>query len=274
MSDPPSDALTTWADHLEAALAAAGSTRRVRVYRRTASTQDAARKLAPGPVAVVADEQTGGRGRLGRRWRAAPGTGVLVSLTQPLTPPVESVGLASLAGAVAVAEAIESVAAGVRCEIKWPNDVLIDGRKAAGVLVETTGRRGRRAAVIGIGVNVADPFAGRPPSGLADTVTWVGAHARDASRLAVLTAVLVRFDTVVQTWSAGDLVAAWRHRSLMREHRVRLRHGGREVRGTVVDLDPDAGLILRADTGELVHLPAATTTTVVDADRRERGGGH
>src|SRR3954471_24495710 len=119
-------------------------------WRLTDSTNERARELAlggaPHGTVVTADEQSAGRGRQGRAWTAPARTAVLMSVVlrelDPLLP---------LAAAVAVCEACEE-AAGVACGIKWPNDVWVDRRKLAGILVE--GRPQEGWAVLGMGVNV------------------------------------------------------------------------------------------------------------------------
>ena len=104
---------------------------------------------APHGTLVTADEQSEGRGRQGRKWTAPPGTAVLMSvLVRDLR---EDQAVLPLAAAVAVCDAVEGLA-DVRCSIKWPNDVWIDERKLAGILVE--GRLRERWAVLGIGLNV------------------------------------------------------------------------------------------------------------------------
>ena len=103
-----------------------------------ASTQDVARDLPLGSI-VVADHQSAGRGRLEHRWEAPSGTALLVSFVLPSNP------LLSLAAGVAAAEACDH---GVR--LKWPNDLLLDGRKVGGILVEVTATK----AVCGIGINL------------------------------------------------------------------------------------------------------------------------
>lgn len=116
-------------------------------YRATTSTNDRARELAvagaPHGTLVTADAQSAGRGRQGRDWSAPAGRALLCSLVIRGAPP-----LLSLAAGVAVAEV-----AGAQAAVKWPNDVLIDGRKVAGILVE--GRPQEGWAVLGIGLNVA-----------------------------------------------------------------------------------------------------------------------
>ncbi|HEX6389815.1 MAG TPA: biotin--[acetyl-CoA-carboxylase] ligase [Solirubrobacteraceae bacterium] len=123
--------------------------------RATTSTNDRARDLAaagaPHGTLVTAGAQSAGRGRQGRSWSAPPGTALLVSLVLREPPP-----LLPLAAAVAVAEVCGDAA-----KIKWPNDVLIEGRKVAGILAE--GRPQERWAVLGIGLNVALRVEDLPP---------------------------------------------------------------------------------------------------------------
>ena len=151
----------------------------IEVYRTTTSTQDAAKRLfrARGDDAdravVIADEQTAGRGRLGRSWFAPPGSGVTFSLITRMDDPSpqQTVNRLMLASAVALAQAITPLIQPAQIEIKWPNDLLVEGAKLAGILVETSspttsgthGILGSPAAavshcpwwaVIGIGVNV------------------------------------------------------------------------------------------------------------------------
>lgn len=125
------------------------------------STNDEARRLAergePEGTAVWADVQTRGRGRYGREWVSAGGANLLMSvILRPRLPP-ERLGLITMAGAVAVADAIETVT-DISPEIKWPNDVQIRGRKVSGMLLESapdTGpSAGSRYVILGIGVNV------------------------------------------------------------------------------------------------------------------------
>jgi BirA family biotin operon repressor/biotin-[acetyl-CoA-carboxylase] ligase len=118
------------------------------------STQDYAARLADEGAAdgtiVVAETQTAGRGRRGRVWRDAPGASLLLSMVVRTSLPASRAPLLSLAAAVSVAEALYQVA-GIAARLKWPNDVQVNGRKIAGILLE---RRGE-VVLLGIGVNVA-----------------------------------------------------------------------------------------------------------------------
>jgi BirA family transcriptional regulator, biotin operon repressor / biotin---[acetyl-CoA-carboxylase] ligase len=134
-----------------------------RHFRRTDSTNERAKELAsagaPGGLVVTAGEQTAGRGRRGNAWFAPPGTCLLYSaLLRPFD--VESAPPLPLTAPIAVCEAAESIAP-VRCQLKWPNDVWIEERKVAGILVEARPDEGW--AVIGVGLNVAIPQNDFPP---------------------------------------------------------------------------------------------------------------
>jgi len=209
-----------------------------------ASTQAVAFALAgegaPDRTVVVADHQTAGRGRFGRRWLDEAGASLLVSiLLRPRLEP-SRLPLLSYAAAVAVAEALEA-AAGLAGRLKWPNDVLVDGRKIAGILLES--RIGQApAVVVGIGVNVAQRAF---PPDLAPRVTSVAlAGGRSTDREALLAALLESFDA----WRGrleGEGFAAVRERWLALSDTL-----GRPVRvdgrvGIAVDLDAEGALVLR-----------------------------
>src|SRR4051812_30256001 len=131
-------------------------------FRVTDSTNARARDLAaagaPHGTVVTAREQTAGRGRQGRRWVGPPGEALLVSVILR-----EFDGLLPLRAGLAVADV-----AGEAARVKWPNDVLVDGRKLAGILVEGRPHEGRAGVGIGVNVSAAPPGPGAPPAGRAD----------------------------------------------------------------------------------------------------------
>lgn len=212
-------------------------------HRLTDSTNERAKALAlagaPHGTLVTADEQTAGRGRHGE-WSAPPGSSVLMSLV------LRDVGpLLPLAAAVAVCEAVEAVVE-VQCRVKWPNDVWIDGRKLAGVLVE--GRPDQGWAVLGIGLNVlTEEF----PGALAETATSLRL-ACDAvvPPAAVLDALLGAIEPRLEGEGAGVL-EAWRERDALRGGRVRWSEG----EGTAAGIDDSGALLVEAD-GERLALHA------------------
>ncbi len=161
------------------------------------STQRLLEESAPEGAVAVAEEQTEGRGRLGRRWHALPGTSVLCSVL--LRPPVEPARLPelSLVAGRACAEAIGAVT-GLAATVKFPNDVLVGGRKVAGILAEA--REGR--VVLGIGINV-NASADQLPHGLAVPASSLSLEAgRRVERPEVLVALLEHLERAYDAWIA------------------------------------------------------------------------
>ena len=213
-----------------------------RVHHRVAdSTNERARELAargaPHGTVVTADEQTAGRGRQGRSWLAPAGDAVLMSVV--LRDLDERFPLLPLAAAVAVAEACEALAP-VRCEIKWPNDVWIDRRKVAGILVE--GRPADGWAVLGVGVNVRGA-----PEELDATAASLSPDLTVQSALQAVLEALVRW-----LGREGDQVlTAWRERDALLGARVRWA----DAAGTARGIDDSGSLLVDTDAG-LVALGA------------------
>jgi BirA family biotin operon repressor/biotin-[acetyl-CoA-carboxylase] ligase len=168
-----------------------------RYAARTESTQRLLDDAAEGAVAV-AEEQTQGRGRLGRSWQALPGTSILVSvLLEPPVPAARLPGLTPIAGE-ACAEAI-AVTTGLAPTIKPPNDVLVDGRKVAGILAEA--REGRVVLGVGINVNAAEqelPVETDTPAG-----SLSEAAGREFSRAELLAELLLRLERRYDAWVSG-----------------------------------------------------------------------
>jgi BirA family transcriptional regulator, biotin operon repressor / biotin---[acetyl-CoA-carboxylase] ligase len=159
---------------------------------RCASTQRLLEGATEGAVAVT-DEQTEGRGRLGRSWHAPAGTSLLFSIA--LEPPVSAERLPelSLLGGAAVAEAIETET-GLAMEVKHPNDVLVSGRKVAGILAEAVDGR----VVLGVGVNLSQTEEQLPDATPATSLALEGvAVDRDALLVTVLARLEARYDAWV-----------------------------------------------------------------------------
>jgi BirA family biotin operon repressor/biotin-[acetyl-CoA-carboxylase] ligase len=165
---------------------------------RCASTQRLLDGAPEGAVAAT-DEQTEGRGRLGRTWQAPAGTSLLFSVVlAPSVPPARMPELSVVAGA-AVAEAIESET-GMHAAIKHPNDVLVEGRKVAGILAEASDGR----VVLGIGVNVSQAQAQLPES-VQTPATSLALEGATVDRVELLAAILERLEEHYDRWviSAG-----------------------------------------------------------------------
>ena len=251
---------------LGAAVAAALNTRRLgrplNFRASVGSSNDEARVLAragaPEGTAVLADAQTAGRGRLGRGWQSPAGEGIWLSLVlRPALPAPETPRL-TLAAAVAVAEAIR--AHGVPAGIKWPNDILVDGRKCCGILTEME-LLGEAVAfvILGIGLNVNQ--AGFPPEIAAQATSLRLALGQPLERVALACAILERLEVRYDQLLAGEAAAvlgAWRALSVTLGHRVRVTPatGGPALVGEAADVDADGALLLRRDDGRVERLLA------------------
>jgi BirA family biotin operon repressor/biotin-[acetyl-CoA-carboxylase] ligase len=210
------------------------------------STNARARDLAAEgetDVAVVANEQTGGRGRLDRAWHSPPGSILLSVLCRPDLPPAHAPAL-TLAAAVAVTETAREH--GVDAGIKWPNDVLVGEDKLAGVLTEMEGEADRVTwVVVGIGINV-------DPEGLPDGATALCAHTADIDRRAFVQTLLERFDALRTDPSA--VLAAWRDHALTLGRRVRVETPTGDVVGTAREIEFPGTLVVATDDGPVrVH---------------------
>lgn len=194
-----------------------------------ASTQEVARDL-PAGTAVVAEFQSAGRGRLDRRWEVPWGTALLATFVLPPRP------LALFCAGVAAAEAC-----GLRVRLKWPNDLLLDGHKVAGLLAEQRGDR----CLVGIGINLA----WSPPG---------GAHLGVARE-----ELLPHLVGSLERWwpcDEGEVLDAWRERSETLGRRVRVELPNQTVEGVAEALDADGALVVdgrRVVAGDVVHLRAA-----------------
>jgi BirA family biotin operon repressor/biotin-[acetyl-CoA-carboxylase] ligase len=252
-----------WPDALEAALARTrGTLSRCVMLRETASTQDHARAagIEPGTV-VVAWRQTAGRGRLGRAWADTGTDGVAATFALPAAPP-ESLAMRS---AVAAASAARRFVAGDACGVKWPNDVVVDGRKLAGVLVE----RIDGTALVGIGINVRQTSFPPPLDGHA---TSLAMHGPAPDRLDVLVALLEEIG-IAFTADEADIYRTYRALDRMSGRRCAFLTAEGQVEGLVEEVDPLRGLRVRDGT-EVRFLPAATTSVVPPASGSRYGGTH
>ncbi len=247
--------------------------RRLDLRSETASTNTDALAAAGNPdadgLAVLAEYQTQGRGRLGRSWLSPRGAGVLCSvliiepearLDERLA---ELAGRLTLVAGVAVCEAVRQ-ATDVAPAIKWPNDLRAGGLKLGGVLIESRALPdGSRAWAIGVGINCLQHKGHFPPElqDIAGSLEMLGAHAVD--RAEVARCLLARMDA----WLAG---AAWLDDASVRDawlshaepvgRRVVARCEGRQVEGTAMTIDPFGGLILQGDDGRQHWLDPMRTT--------------
>jgi len=236
------------------------------LFRETASTNDLALREGQAGTAegwlALAESQTAGRGRARRGWSSAPGTGLWCSLLlRPSFPPGQVTQL-TLLTAVALAEALEEAAPGLTVSIKWPNDLLINGRKLGGILTEAQVEPGGvRFAVVGYGINVnrqAETF----PEELRDKATSVLIeHGKPVRRVDVLLAALRQMERYVRMpFSAAREL--WKARCVTLGQRVAIRANVEdpaspvEATGVAEDIDERGALLLRQEDGSLLPVEA------------------
>ncbi len=234
------------------------------VLQEVDSTLSEAARIAPsaqGPVWIMAHHQTAARGRRGRAWANPKGNLAATLLLRPDGPP-ERAALRSFVAALALFDACVAVtgrAAGL--SLKWPNDVLLNGGKLAGILLESTGQgNGVTHLAIGIGVNLTEapsvdavePGAVRPVSLLSET----GAQVEPEDFLTELAVAYDRYEVQFNTYGFGPIRTAWLARAARLGEVITARTAASETVGTFETVDAQGNLVLNTAKGR-VGIPAA-----------------
>jgi BirA family biotin operon repressor/biotin-[acetyl-CoA-carboxylase] ligase len=240
--------------------------RRVLHFAALSSTNDFAASLAEDPTnsgtAVLADEQTAGRGQYGRSWHAPPGSSVLISAL--LFPPSELLRPAVLTAwaAVSVAEAIFKLT-GRQAKLKWPNDVLLHGRKVCGVLIE----QGRGGVVAGIGLNVNQSAADFEAAGLPLATSLASTAGRRFDAREVARVLLAEMDAEYDLLMQGDLnslEASWKWRlGLLGRDVVAECFDGTRLRGRLIEC-AFSGLQIEMTRSAVTILPPEQVRALAD----------
>lgn len=256
--------------------------RRIDYLESTSSTNDDAWRHieangADGLV-ILAEYQSAGRGRSGRTWHSPRGASLLCSVLL-IDGRAELTGnVLGLVAAVATRDAIVACTDTVPV-IKWPNDLLVSGRKLGGILVESRLRHdGVRAYVVGIGINCLQQRGHliSTLSGSATSLELESAYPVDRTALAI--SLLTEFDRWLgepRTWDDSCLRREWLARAEPMGKHVYLQHAGRVFSGLVIDLDPSTALVVQLDEGGVRAFDAGTTTIVtteVEGERHSTGG--
>lgn len=230
-------------------------------HSQTGSTNDDARTAALAGAAhgtlCLADAQSAGRGRRGAAWVSPSHRNLLCSVVLRPALPIEKWPRLTHACALAVCEALEGLPDLPAPQIKWPNDIILRGRKVSGILVESVLEARGGFAVAGAGVNL-NLTAAELPADLRDIATsvWLESGGRDVSREAF--AIHLHRRLMVQCARAAEdfpaLLADCQGRSFLTGKRIRLTTGGREMEGTVIGSGPEGELLLRTagGSGELI----------------------
>lgn len=222
--------------------------RPVRYFASTESTNTEAIQwftelplIASGAV-VVADEQTAARGRNDRQWLTPPNSAIAMSVILRTKRPTQNV---TMIGSVAVAEALEARVSG-KVSIKWPNDVLIEGKKVCGILSEAVWQQQKLSAIVlGIGVNIRVDFNGVE-------LPYVPANLNDylpapVPRAQLISAILDKIDFWMEQ-PADALHLAWKTRLMTLHQQVTMEHG---VTGKAIDVDQDGALLVQTADGKI-----------------------
>ncbi|MCL4877972.1 MAG: biotin--[acetyl-CoA-carboxylase] ligase [Anaerolineae bacterium] len=222
--------------------------RPVRYFASTESTNTEAIKwlaelplIASGAV-VVADEQTAGRGRYDRKWLTPPGSAIAMSMILRTKRPAQNV---TILGAVAVSQVLEALLPG-RVGIKWPNDVMIEGKKVCGILAEAVWHHEKMTAVVlGIGINLSVDFSGVM---LPYTPTNLNEHLDTPVQRPQL---IKNIAATIDQWMEEPTEAlhqAWKTRLVTLRQQVTMERG---VTGEAVDVDKDGALLVKTSDGKI-----------------------
>lgn len=252
-------------DEIKANLRTKRVGRKILVYNCTSSTNDIAAEYAADKnndgLAVFAEEQTAGRGRAGAKWYGGRAASILCSVL--LTESKCSTELLSLACAIATAETIGR-AANDHARIKWPNDIILNAKKVAGMLLESKTSATGTCYILGIGINChhsKDAFPGE----LQKTSTSIDIETGTiCDRLSLARRLLTSIDHWLDMAekNAERVIDQWRKLSLQLGHRVTLLFDGRKFTGNCIGIDPEKGLIIQLDHGGVRMFDAAHTTIV------------
>lgn len=235
--------------------------KRVIYYPSLASTNEVAKQetqqgAVEGTV-IVADEQTAGKGRIKRAWLTPKGN---IALSIILYPSIASLPYLIMVASLAVVHSIEAVT-GLKSQLKWPNDVLIKGRKVCGILIENKVRGDIvDYAIIGIGINV-NLRLGDFPEILPTATSLSDEMGRDVSCLGLIRCLLVEIESLYSTLSSGGSVyEEWRDSLVTLGRRVRVKSGENAYDGIAESVAEDGSLLLRGSDGTLTKIVAGDVT--------------
>jgi BirA family biotin operon repressor/biotin-[acetyl-CoA-carboxylase] ligase len=232
----------------------------IEAHEELDSTNAEARRRAEagegGPIWITAARQTAGRGRRGRAWSTETGNLAATLLTTTDAPPAQAAQL-SFVAALAAADLADTCLGAGAARLKWPNDVLVFGKKAVGILVESGSRAdGRLWLAVGIGINLAHaPTAvDRPATAFAEHMAG-----RPPKPLDALEVLATRFEAWRKLWATqgfSPIAAGWTARAHGLGEACEARLPNRTVSGIAEGLDPDGALRLRLDDGQLERITA------------------
>jgi BirA family biotin operon repressor/biotin-[acetyl-CoA-carboxylase] ligase len=232
------------------------------VYRSSvSSTMDVAleeiKKGATHGTVILADVQEHGKGRLEREW-ISPQGGVYLSII--LYPPREMISSLTMIAGLAVLDCVKDVC-GIKADVKWPNDILINGKKVSGILAQSgNASSGGCYAILGIGINADMDVTQQPEiAGIATSLSIVAG--KPVNRQLVICSLLQNFEKRYLAFGSGQaLWKEWRERLSTLGKRVLVKSGQSTFEGIAESVSSDGSLLLRQDGGELAVIPAGDVT--------------
>ena len=237
--------------------------RKILVYSRTSSTNDIAAEYAKNKkndgLVIFTEEQTAGRGRAGTKWHSGNADSILCSIV--LTDCKCNAELLSLTCAVAIADGLGKIG-GIEAKIRWPNDITLNGKKVAGILLESKTDDSGNTCIIGVGINChqkKDSF----PAELQPIATSIDIESCSvADRISLAKRLLTSLDYWLEVAKKNrkKVTDQWCKLSIQLNHRVALIFNGTKFAGNCTGIDPEKGLILQLDTGGVRMFDAAHTT--------------
>ncbi len=240
-------------------------------YNSVKSTNDLAHSLAEQQAAegtiITAEEQTKGRGRLGRLWHSPPHSGIYLSIIlRPKFSPHQAPGI-SIMTALALTETLDKFLPG-KVKIKWPNDILINGKKTAGILTELSAEKNKiNYLVVGIGINVNQP-AGVFPEDIKDKATSVRkALRRKTDRVQLLQSFLLNFENEYKKYQKSMLKLSLKRIekfSHLHQKHIRIKSGKEIIDGRVIGFKEDGAIILQQnDNNNIITVSSGEVTIVI-----------
>jgi len=230
-------------------------------YPSLSSTMDTARREikqgANEGTVIIAGEQTGGRGRLKRAWLSPRGN---IALSIILYPDITALPYLIMIASLAAVQSIET-AAGIKTQIKWPNDILIDGKKVCGILIENEVKGNKvSSSIIGIGINVDLDVAGF--SEIADTAaSLTSKREKHDIRIKMIKALLTEFERLYLLLPDGkSIFEAWRARLATLGQRVRATSGNLTIEGIAEGVEESGALAIRGADGVVSKVVAGDVT--------------
>jgi BirA family biotin operon repressor/biotin-[acetyl-CoA-carboxylase] ligase len=229
------------------------------VFGTVTSTNDAAAEYASDAkndgLVILAEEQTSGRGRGGNKWYGGKGQSVLCSIV--LANENLNAELLSLTAAVAVAEAVSETA-----RVKWPNDIILNGKKVAGILLESKQTEYGKVFILGVGNNRHQKDF---PAELASTATSIDIETQTSSdRISLIKRLITSIEHRLEeaTTNSEAILEKWRQLSTQLGQRLTVVYNGQEFTGSCVGVDPLKGLVLQLDSGTRQFFPAVHTSII------------